>query len=98
MENKKYWDNPTSNNGKKRVTEPKKAIWQAIRRKCLDWCNNQIKEVKYCAMDGLLSTKCPLWRYRFGIAPSKAIKDYGVEVLTAGYGDYEEPSDTPTVK
>lgn len=34
---------------------------QAIRKKCLDCCGFQSKEVKLC-----VSVNCPLWRYRMG--------------------------------
>jgi len=37
---------------------------QAIRKKCLDCCANQRKEVRQCPYK-----TCPLWHYRFGKKP-----------------------------
>lgn len=35
---------------------------QAIRKKCLNCCANQYKEVKTCPV-----TECPIWKFRLGI-------------------------------
>jgi len=43
---------------------------KSIRRKCLDCCGNVRKLVAYCSCDGVNSTKCALWPFRFGIRPS----------------------------
>lgn len=37
---------------------------KAIRKKCVDCCANQRKEVKLCP-----HKTCPLWHYRFGKKP-----------------------------
>lgn len=37
---------------------------KAIRKKCLDCCCNQYKEVKLCHLKD-----CSLWPYRFGKRP-----------------------------
>ena len=34
---------------------------QAIHKKCIECCNNQVREVKKCHIK-----YCPLWRYRTG--------------------------------
>jgi len=42
---------------------------KAIRRKCLDCCGTS-KVVRFCTLDGIHSTKCDLWPFRFGKRPS----------------------------
>ena len=42
---------------------------KAIRRKCLDCCGSS-KSVRFCTLDGIHSTKCDLWPFRFGKRPS----------------------------
>jgi len=42
---------------------------KAIRLKCLDCCGSS-KAVRFCTLDGIHSTKCPLWPFRFGKRPS----------------------------
>jgi len=56
-------------------------LLRAIRRYCLDCCNNNHKAVKYCPCDGVHSTWCPLWPYRFGMRPKTAIRRYGQKFL-----------------
>jgi hypothetical protein len=41
----------------------------AIRRKCAD-CATTFKGVRFCPCDGLNSTRCPLWPFRFGRRPA----------------------------
>ena len=53
---------------------------KAIRAKCLD-CGGSRKAVLYCTCDGINSTKCELWPYRFGYRPPKARKVYGDAAL-----------------
>ncbi len=38
---------------------------KAIRRKCLDCCSGQVKEVRLCTVE-----KCPLFPYRSGHRPT----------------------------
>ena len=45
---------------------------KAIRLKCLDCCNNQIKEVRLCPVTG-----CPLYNYRNGHKPKNTQKNEG---------------------
>ena len=54
---------------------------KAIRQKCLDCCNDSAKYVKFCTEDGLHSTWCPLWPYRFGMRPRTAARRYGVRLM-----------------
>lgn len=37
---------------------------KAIRDKCFECCNNQVKEIRLCPVK-----LCPLWEYRFGHKP-----------------------------
>lgn len=37
---------------------------KAIRAKCLECCNGQVKEVRFCPIK-----KCALYEYRFGHRP-----------------------------
>ena len=55
---------------------------RAVRAKCLDCCNQHTPTIKYCTMDGIHSTACPLWPFRFGMGPATATKRFGVEFLT----------------
>jgi len=45
----------------------------AVRAKCLD-CGGSFKAVKFCTLDGLNSTRCPLWPFRFGRRPATVRK------------------------
>lgn len=45
----------------------------AIRAKCLDCCGS-FKAVKFCGLDGVNSTRCPLWPFRFGKRPATVRK------------------------
>ena len=53
----------------------------AIRKHCLDCSSGSIKEVKHCPCDGVHSTRCFLWPFRFGKRPKTAAKKYGAEFL-----------------
>jgi hypothetical protein len=48
----------------------KNELLKQIRRKCLDCCCGQRKEVRLCA-----SANCPLWSLRFGRDPKPARSD-----------------------
>ena len=56
---------------------------KAIRAKCLD-CSGTAKVVKYCTADGINSTPCPLWLFRFGRRPATAAARFGKEFLSPG--------------
>ena len=47
---------------------------KAIRLTCLDCSGTSFKYVKYCPCDGVHSTRCELWPYRFGKRPG-SVKD-----------------------
>jgi len=55
-----------------------------IRKHCLGCCNGSFKAVKYCTCDGITSTRCELWPYRFGMKPATAKKRYGARFVTPG--------------
>jgi len=42
---------------------------KAIRKNCLDCSGGSAKYVTYCPCDGVHSTRCHLWPYRFGFQP-----------------------------
>ena len=50
---------------------------RAIRLNCLDCCNGSSSVVKYCTNDGVNSTRCPVWPFRFGKRPKTAAQKYG---------------------
>lgn len=54
---------------------------KAIRAKCMDCCCGSWKSVKYCTLDGVNSTKCDLWPFRFGMRPGTARKRFGARFL-----------------
>ena len=54
---------------------------QAIRRHCLECCGGRSSVVKYCTCDGVNSTRCDLWPFRFGKRPATVAKKYGKQLL-----------------
>ena len=56
---------------------------KAIRKKCLDCCYGQVKEVRLCQ-----AVECALWPYRFGRRPDKAT----VDTLKRFYKENVEPT------
>ena len=57
---------------------------KAVRRHCLDCSADSALSVKYCPCDGVHSTRCHLWPYRFGRRPATASKKYGLAFVTPG--------------
>jgi hypothetical protein len=58
---------------------------RAIRAKCLDdCCCGSIKAVRFCTCDGVNSTRCSLWPFRFGKRPSTIRKGPLARLLDAG--------------
>ncbi len=57
------------------------SIFRAVRRKCLDCCTGSTKYIRYCSSDGVHSSACSLWPYRFGLRPDAARKRYGPALL-----------------
>jgi len=54
---------------------------RAIRQHCVECSGGSSKAVAYCSCDGVHSTWCPLWPYRFGRRPETAAKRYGERFL-----------------
>ena len=57
---------------------------KAIRLYCLECCGGKSKIVKYCTLDGINSTPCGLWLFRFRCSPATARRRYGEEMVTPG--------------
>ncbi|HUU89896.1 MAG TPA: hypothetical protein VMZ06_08415 [Candidatus Bathyarchaeia archaeon] len=55
--------------GGKRVSTP----LAAIRAHCLSCCETR-NAVKFCTCDGVNSTRCHLWPFRFGKRPATILK------------------------
>ena len=53
---------------------------RAIRLNCLE-CAGNSKGVRYCTRDGIHSTRCELWPFRFGMWPETARKRCGRQYL-----------------
>ena len=47
---------------------------KSIRQKCLGCVGGSAKEVKLCPCDGIQSTPCPLFPFRFGKRPAECKK------------------------
>ena len=54
---------------------------RAIRKKCLDCCCGSAAAVRFCTCDGVNSTRCHLWPYRFGVRPETAARKCGKRFL-----------------
>jgi hypothetical protein len=61
--------------------DSKQAILRAVRLHCIDCCGGSQQAVKWCTCDGLHSSGCPLWPYRFGKVPKSAEQVLGPELL-----------------
>jgi len=62
-------------------TDSIKAVLKAIRDHCRECCGGYEKAVTYCTCDGIHSTRCDLWPYRFGKRPSVVRRKYGAGLL-----------------
>ena len=49
------------------------SLAKAVRAKCLD-CGGSNKYVQFCPCDGVNSTYCPLWPFRFGKRPKTILR------------------------
>ena len=54
---------------------------KAIRAACME-CAGTAKAVAYCTCDGLNSTQCHLWPYRFGMRPETTRGEFGEAMVT----------------
>ena len=57
---------------------------KAIRLHCLDCVGGSAKLVRYCPCDGVHSTRCQLWPYRFGKRPETTKKRKGEWFIEPG--------------
>jgi hypothetical protein len=55
---------------------------KAIRATCLDCCGGSPKSVTWCTLDGLHSTRCGLWPFRFGMRPETFAERFGPALVT----------------
>lgn len=55
---------------------------KAIRLQCLDCSGGSSKYVKYCPCDGVHSTRCHVWPYRFGKRPRTVERKLGKTLIT----------------
>ena len=58
------------------------SIMRAVRLHCLDCCGGSPKSVTWCTCDGLHSTRCDLWPFRFGCKPKAVQRRYGEQLIT----------------
>jgi len=58
------------------------SVFRAVRRHCLDCSAGSPKYVTWCPCDGVHSTSCDLWPFRFGLRPETAKRRYGAQLLT----------------
>ena len=54
---------------------------RSIRLNCLD-CAGSPKSVLWCTCDGIHSTRCHIWQYRFGMRPKTVVQKYGPALVT----------------
>ncbi len=54
---------------------------KASRAGCLD-CSDSVKAVTYCPCDGVNSTRCHHWPYRFGKRPETIQVEFGEAMVT----------------
>ncbi len=52
-----------------------------VRRNCLRCSGEGMKHVTWCPCDGLHSTRCEFWPFRFGIQPATFRARYGDRLL-----------------
>jgi hypothetical protein len=53
-----------------------------VRRFCLECCGGDAKAVLYCTCDGVHSTSCEWWKFRFGKSPETISRRYGPRMVT----------------
>ncbi len=53
-----------------------------VRRNCLNCCGGNAKYVTWCTCDGLHSTRCGFWPFRFGQQPATFRVKYGDRLVT----------------
>jgi hypothetical protein len=70
---------------------------RAMRAECMECSGDNSKVVIWCTCDGLHSTRCELWPYRFGRRPATIRQKYGPRLMTPGMmpGDGVDLDDLP---
>jgi len=53
-----------------------------IRAHCLECSGGEAKYVTWCTQDGVHSTRCRLWPFRFGCTPESVARRYGSRLVT----------------
>ena len=61
---------------------PRSTPMRAIRLNCLDCSGLSAKSVLWCPCDGVHSTRCQFWPYRFGCRPETIAEKYGPDLVT----------------
>ncbi|MFC1597209.1 hypothetical protein ACFL5Q_04620 [Planctomycetota bacterium] len=54
-----------------------------VRRNCLECSGGSARYVTWCSADGLHSTRCEFWPFRFGSQPATFRQRFGGRLLTA---------------
>ena len=55
---------------------------RVVRRNCLECSDGSAKAVVWCPCNGVASTRCEFWPYRFGLQPGTIRQKYGDRLLT----------------
>ena len=63
------------------MTDPNLTI-KHVRRNCLDCCAGDRRYVIWCTCDGVNSSRCEFWPFRFGVQPATFRARYGDRLLT----------------
>ncbi len=61
---------------------PRSTPMRSIRLNCLDCSGSSSKTVLWCPCDGIHSTRCHFWPYRFGCRPETIAERYGLALVT----------------
>ena len=77
---------PTQGTSGKETQRPFKVFrpLKAVRLNCLDCSGSSPKDVLWCPCDGIHSTRCHLWPYRFGCRPETVAERFGPALVTPG--------------
>jgi len=62
------------------VSDPNLSV-KHVRRNCLECSGGSAKYVTWCPCDGLHSTRCEFWPFRFGSQPATFRAKYGDRLL-----------------
>jgi len=61
---------------------PDRLSLKQVRANCLECSGGNAKYVTWCPCDGLHSTRCRMWPYRFGKTPKAFMANHGPRLLT----------------